>query len=131
MAKYLFDTCAFLWLISDQESRISVRAKEIYLNDSNVIYVSIISQIETTIKNSKQKGKFLKLPVLQYFADIRESYNIELLNLAQDDIDVLSKLPDIHNDPFDRLLIAQAMNNGMILVTPDEKIEKYSVRVEW
>ena len=99
------------------------------MSDNSTTYLSIISQIEMTAKHSKHKIKGLSEPIIYYFKQIRIDSGLELLKLEQEDIEAMSSLPKIHCDPFDRLLISQAINNGMAIISPDEKFLKYPVRV--
>ncbi|MES2677146.1 MAG: type II toxin-antitoxin system VapC family toxin [Pseudomonadota bacterium] len=127
--QYLLDTCVYLWAITNNRDKLSKKVLEVLLNSDNEIFVSIISQFETTIKHSKHQIENLSRPVIEYYKQQRIISGIELLNLKQEDIEVVSKLPPIHNDPFDRLLIAQAINNGMTIISPDSQFSKYPVRL--
>ncbi|MDX2083575.1 MAG: type II toxin-antitoxin system VapC family toxin [Rickettsiales bacterium] len=129
MTKYLLDTCSYIWLLTNEQNKLSKKARDALMSDGSTTYISIISQIEMTAKNSRQKIKGLSEPIIHYFKRIRVSSGIELLNLTQEDIEETSNLPKIHSDPFDRLLISQALNNQMTLISPDEKFLKYPVRV--
>lgn len=60
-----------------------------------------------------------------------ERNNIEILQIAYDHLNQLSKLPNIHGDPFDRLMISQMISEKLILLSVDETIRKYKVDVEW
>jgi len=62
---------------------------------------------------------------------IREAYAIESLPLDEDSTLQISKLPDLHRDPFDRILISQAIAHGLTLLTPDQRIQAYPVRTIW
>ncbi len=128
--KYLIDTCVYIWIITNNQQRISKKAQEILSDaENNSFYVSIISQIETTIKHHKFGIAGMNLPIINYYQQVRIKTGIDLLGLEQEDIATLAKLPKIHNDPFDKLLISQALNNNMTIVSPDKKFEKYPVRV--
>ncbi len=127
--KYLLDTCVYLWIVTDNQKKLSDKVREIFPNKNNSIHISLISQIEMTAKHSKHKIDGLSRPVIHYFKQARIESEIELLGLEQEDIEATSSLPKIHSDPFDRLLISQAINNGMTIISPDEKFLKYPVRV--
>ena len=127
--QYLLDTCVYLWAITNNHDKLSKKVLGVLLDNDNEIFVSIISQFETTTKHSKHQIKNLSRPVIEYYKQQRIISGIELLNLKQEDIELVSKLPTIHNDPFDRLLIAQAINNGMTIVSPDSQFSKYPVRL--
>ncbi len=127
--KYLIDTCTYVWLMTNDQKRLSAEARAALQSDNSTSYVSIISQIEMTAKHFKHKIPGIARPVIDYYKQLRIDSGIELLNLTQEDIEDTTQLPKIHSDPFDRLLIAQAMNRGMTILTPDKKFKKYPVRV--
>lgn len=126
--KYLLDTCAYIWIITN-DKKLSNSAKEIFEDKNNQIYISIISQIEMSVKHIKHKIPKLSQPIIQYFEEFRIESEVEFLTLRPKDIEGLFTLPKIHSDPFDRLLISQAINNQMTIISPDEKFLKYPVRV--
>ncbi|NBV06591.1 MAG: type II toxin-antitoxin system VapC family toxin [Proteobacteria bacterium] len=128
MTKYLLDTCTYIWIITDNK-KLSNTAKEIFENKENQIYISIISQIEISVKHLKHKIPQLSKPIIEYFDGFRIKSEIDLLNLECKDVQQLFSLPKIHSDPFDRLLISQALNNQMTLISPDKKFLKYPVRL--
>lgn len=127
--KYLIDTCTYVWLMTNDQKRLSAEARAALQSDNSTSYVSIISQIEMTAKHFKHKIPGIARPVIDYYKQLRIDSGIELLNLTQEDIEDTTKLPKIHSDPFDRLLIAQAINRGMTILTPDKKFKKYPVRI--
>jgi PIN domain nuclease of toxin-antitoxin system len=129
--KYLLDTCTYIWIITNQQDKLTDKIRKIFPDKNNEIYISIISQIETTIKHSKKPITNLSMPIVHYFTKFRNESEIDLLNLTPEDINHLGKLPKIHQDPFDRLLIAQAISNNMTLISPDKKFQKYPVKVEF
>jgi len=129
--KYLLDTCTYFWILDNDQKSLSKRARNLLLSDNSTFYVSIISQIELTIKHSKKDLDNLSLPIINYFQQIRINAGVELLNLMQEDIHQIEKLPKIHKDPFDRLLISQAINNNMTIISPDKNFKKYPVKVEF
>lgn len=127
--KYLLDTCAYIWILTNDQKKLSKEARDALMSDDSTTYISVISQIEMTTKHLKHKISGLNDPIIHYFKQIRINSGIELLNLTQEDIEDISALPKIHSDPFDRLLISQAINNQMTIISPDEKFLKYPVRV--
>ena len=94
------------------------------------MFLSAISVWEITVKY--QLGK-LPLPEhpRSYIPQQRKQHQIETLSLQEDAIQHLSNLSDIHRDPFDRMLICQAIQEGMALLTPDPLIQQYPVKVIW
>lgn len=126
--KYLLDTCTYIWIITNH-NKLSNKVKEIFEDKNNQIYLSIISQIEISLKHLKQKIPGLSKPIIYYFQEFRIESETDLLNLKQEDIETLFKLPKVHSDPFDRLIISQAINNKMTIISPDKKFSKYPVKV--
>jgi PIN domain nuclease of toxin-antitoxin system len=128
--KWLLDTCTFLWFIT-KSSKLSADLYKAISDPEREIFLSVVSTWEIVIKN--QLGK-LTLPdreTTQYIKKAREHHMITSLMLTEDHIDPLSKLPLLHEDPFDRILICQAMDEGMALITPDKKISQYPVKIIW
>lgn len=127
--KYLLDTCSYIWILTNNQNKLSDAAREALMSDNSTTYISIISQIEITAKHSRRAIAGLQSPILNYFKDIRINSGIELINLTHEDIEGTSALPQIHSDPFDRLIISQALNRGMSIISPDKKFNKYPIRV--
>lgn len=127
--RLLLDACTFLWLISDDDS-LSQVTRELFQNPQNEVFLSAVSVWEITVKY--QLGK-LPLPQhpRQYIPQKRIQHQIESLSLHEEAIQHLANLPDIHRDPFDRMLICQAIEEGMVLLTPDPLIQQYPVKVIW
>ncbi|MEJ2285868.1 MAG: type II toxin-antitoxin system VapC family toxin [Desulfobacterales bacterium] len=127
--KYLLDTHAFLWFVSD-DSRLSYRAKSIIKTGNNEVYFSAASAWEMSIK--------IRLGRLTIEDDL-EPFIVK--QLAENSFHALSvtifhsiytsKLPEIHKDPFDRMIIAQSQIEDMHLISQDKNIKKYKVPVVW
>jgi len=127
--KLLLDTCTFLWMIGESES-LSPRAQEALENGNNILVLSQASSWEIQIKVQTGKLKLSESPE----AIIREGLKLHDVSYAAlDDAAIwhLGKLPDLHRDPFDRILIASALCGGMKMVTPDREIHRYPVPVIW
>jgi PIN domain nuclease of toxin-antitoxin system len=127
--KLLIDTCAFLWLASGSD-KLSEAATEAFLDPENERYLSAASAWEIAIKHSLGRLPLPGKPE-QFVRQIREKSGIETLAIDEESALHLSKLPRLHADPFDRILVAQAIVHGMTILTPDEAIEQYAVRVLW
>ena len=124
--KYLLDTHIALWYFLNSEE-LSSTAEEIIVNPVNNIYVSAASLWEMVIKIGLGKLD------VSFGAFLKEVENAGFL-IIQTESRYLSKLLDlplIHKDPFDRLLIATAMVEDMIMITIDENIQKYDVSWVW
>ncbi|QTR51640.1 type II toxin-antitoxin system VapC family toxin [Candidatus Thiothrix anitrata] len=127
--RLLLDTCTFLWLITDDNS-LSQQARDVFQDPHNEVFLSAVSLWEITVKY--QLGK-LPLPEhpRHYIPRKRQQHQIESLSLHEDAIQHLANLPDIHRDPFDRMLICQAIQEGMAVLTPDPLILQYPVNTIW
>ena len=115
--KYLLDTCSFIWLAMPQ-GRLSERAIEILGQSGNDWYLSDVSQWEVVMKQSAGK---LPLPdVARAWLPAQMAFHrLEGLPLDPESIYRSGELPRLHADPFDRLLAAQAIENGMTILSPD------------
>jgi len=122
---YLIDTHIFLWSLFAPE-KISQPAAKIIKNPGNGIFVSTITFWEISLKFSLNKLKLegITPDVLPEFAN---KLNYELLSLSAEDASSFYHLPRIsHKDPFDRMLIWQAIREKMVLISKDSKISAYA-----
>lgn len=127
--KLLLDTCTFLWLIGDSPE-LSVPARHLFSDPNNEIFLSAASSWEIIVKN--KLGKLpLPQPPQEFIPLWRSRHGIEPLPLDEAAVLQLARLPDYHRDPFDRILICQAIANSLVILTPDPLISQYPVRVEW
>lgn len=126
---YLLDTCTFLWLIAGSKD-LSKTAREIITNPDHDIYLSAVSCWEIAVKYSLKKLPLPQDPA-HYIPRQREQHGIEFLPLSEEASLHVHLLPVLHQDPFDRMLIAQALVDGATLLTPDEIILKYPVKTIW
>lgn len=125
---YLLDTHAFLWFISgDNQLPASVRDKIKDINQP--CFLSVASLWEITIK--RQLGKLtLDIPLDELF-EYAERNQIEIVQITYDHLIALSNLPNHHGDPFDRLIISQAISEKFVLITRDKGFKKYKVKQYW
>ena len=125
--KYLLDTNALLYIFS-APSELSARARRIVRGESD-LSVSVVSFWEIAIKQSIGKLQFcMTIPELESSCNERD---IKVLGLSSTAIESIKGLPKIHGDPFDRILIAQALTGNMVIVTCDGVIPQYPVRTVW
>jgi PIN domain nuclease of toxin-antitoxin system len=125
---YLIDTHIFLWFVSG-DKKLPKTLKQKIEDINTPCFISIASFWEITIK--KQLGKLeLKLSLKELF-QYAERNNIEIVQIAYDHLNQLSKLPNIHGDPFDRLIISQVISEKLILLSVDETLRNYKVNIEW
>jgi PIN domain nuclease of toxin-antitoxin system len=125
--KYLLDTHTFIWF-TENDAKLSNVAQSSITDIRNDCCFSVASIWEIVIKQSLGKPDFTKTP-----ADIHwcTANNILLLNIETAHLQVLQHLPPIHNDPFDRLLIAQAVVYDMTIITRDTNISRYPIKTIW
>lgn len=125
----LLDTHAFLWFITE-DRRLSQTALQEISASKNEVLLSIASLWEIAIKTSIGKLS-LERPFAQMFPAQLQSNRIALLPISVEALAVNADLPWHHRDPFDRLLIAQAMTQRLPLVTRDPAFLSYPVEVLW
>jgi len=125
----LLDTCVFLWIVRG-DSALSATARAMFSDPGNLVYLSAVSAWEITAKH-----KLGRLPLAEppetYVPKERAKHRILPLDLAESALLVLERLPDLHADPFDRMLVCQAIAHGMVLLTPDTQIQAYPVNSRW
>lgn len=127
--KLLLDTRAFIWWDSEP-SKLGRRALDACCDPANTVLLSVASAWEMEIK--RQLGKLaLRMPLPEIIAQQRAANGIGLLDLQLPHVLQLGSLPTPHKDPFDRILVAQALVEGATLVTVDPAIEAYPVPVLW
>lgn len=127
--KLLLDTCTFLWLIGDAPE-LSAPARKLFTEPANEVFLSAASVWEIIVKHTLGKLP-LPQPPHEFIPTWRSRHNIEPLPLDEAAVLQLARLPDYHRDPFDRILVCQAIANGLTILTPDPLIRQYPVRVEW
>ncbi|MEL7352151.1 MAG: type II toxin-antitoxin system VapC family toxin [Cyanobacteria bacterium P01_A01_bin.116] len=123
--KILLDTHIFLWFISG-DTRLSTNVRNAICDPQNEVYLSTVSVWEVIVKY--QLGK-LPLPENPetYLPKQRDLHKITSLPLDENSVAKLAKLPPIHRDPFDRMLICQALQNDLTIATVDQAICAYPV----
>ena len=126
--KALLDTSVLLWWLGEP-GRIPMPLLDELKQPASVIWFSQVSLLEIQIKVGIGKLN-VDFPV-ERIPDLADESGLTALGLANAAIFTLSKLPDVHRDPFDRLLVCEAIQQGVPLVTPDETIRRYPVRVLW
>jgi PIN domain nuclease of toxin-antitoxin system len=125
----LLDTHAFLWWIAD-DARLSEKAREIILDGRNELLFSAASGWELSIKAGL--GKLELTEDLERFVADQISRNaFQVLPIYLSHALYVRKLPHYHRDPFDRLLISQAVLEEMPLLSADPQISRYSIEVVW
>lgn len=120
---YLLDTNILLWWFN-RHKRLGPKTQEIIRDPDNVILVSSVSIWEISIK--KGKGNLI---VPGNFNDFLDHENFTELNITHEHASHILKLPQLHADPFDRMLISQAVLENLTLISTDNKICQYSVKI--
>ena len=129
MSGYLLDTHALIWWFIDSP-QLARRARESMLADEAQVYASAASAYE--IANKFRIGKLPHVKVLlDSYAGYLTAQGFVELPLTADHARIAGLLPIPHRDPFDRMLIAQALMGGLAIVTSDRAFEPYPVRVIW
>lgn len=125
----LLDTHAFIWLWEDI-SKISPRVLSACEDPDNQLYLSIASIWEMQIKVAVGKLSF-QPPLAEIIEQQKNENGISILPVSLAHIWQLAALPSYHNDPFDRMLVAQASADKLALVTADRHIARYAVELFW
>lgn len=127
--RILLDTHIFLWFIAG-DSKLDHFSRGLIENPDNGRYLSIASIWEITIKSSLGRLD-VPLPVSALVREHVWANAIELLAITPEHLDVLHGLPYHHKDPFDRVIIAQAIGEGMTLLAKDGAFGDYDVQLVW
>jgi PIN domain nuclease of toxin-antitoxin system len=127
--KVLLDTHAFLWWIRDDES-LGGRARKAIANERNHCFLSLASCWEMAIKKSLGKLEIPE-PVDAFVAEQLAANRFTLLPIDLRHVSHVSRLAFHHRDPFDRLLAAQATEEGMVIASADPVFKKYGVERVW
>lgn len=125
--KLLLDTHVFLWYIT-ANPKLPEAYKSSIQNPNNEVYLSVASIWESVIKS--QLGKLpLPEPPAEYLPRQRQAHGISSLAVTEEVMTPLSMLPPLHRDPFDRLIVAQAIHHGLLVATVDPEMMAYSAPV--
>ncbi len=125
--KYLLDTNAFIYSLCNP-SELTESAKNIITSEKD-LFVSIVSFWEIAIKQTL--GKLSIKSSVPELEKICKERSIEIINLTSEEIEGIKTLPQIHRDPFDRIIISQAQKRNLTIVTSDTIIPQYAVNVAW
>ena len=125
--RFLLDTHAFLWYITD-DPRLSSDCATAIQEESNEVFLSVVSVWETLAKH--QLGKLpLPSPADEYLVRRREQHAIASLPFDEPSLAHLLRLPLHHRDPFDRMLICQALQHDLRVITADAQFVRYPISV--
>lgn len=127
--KFLLDTHVFLWYLLG-DTRLTNQARQI-IEAKTDLYFSIVSLWEISIKLNVGKLEIYR-PVQELFDEV-VMINAEILPITVEDTQAYASLPRIpgHRDPFDRILVTQATNRSLLLVSGDRKFDAYAIQRIW
>lgn len=127
--RLLLDTSAFLWYLT-ADSKLPEPMADAVRSPENDVWFSVVSFWEILVKH--QLGKLpLPEPPFSYIPKQREIHRIDTLQLEERAVAHLPKLPALHRDPFDRMLICQAIEHDLSFVTSDAVVQSYPVKILW
>ena len=127
--RLLLDTCTFLWIVGGS-SELSAKARAAFADPANETFLSAASAWEIAVKHRLGRLPLPSAPD-EFVPTQRAAHGIEPLPVDEDAALHVAKLPDLHRDPFDRMLVAQAIVGGLLLLTPDDHIRQYPARTLW
>jgi len=124
----ILDTHTFIWYI-EGNAKLTQKARDVIEISGDKIYLSIISLWEIAIKTGKKQ-----LTLQNEFDDLLDVLNsleIEILTITFVDTQVYKNLPLHHSDPFDRMIISQAINNSLTIIGCDQSFNDYPIQILW
>src|SRR2546423_13661652 len=127
--KLLLDTCTFLWIVNRQRP-LAEHVLTVLAAPENDVALSVVSVWEIAIKHARGRLP-LPSPLDRFVPQERTRYGIALLPLDEDSALHVAKLPPLHLDPFDRMLVSQAIVHGFTILTPDPLVTQYPARTMW
>ncbi len=128
--KLLLDTHTFLWMLEDNK-QLSQVARELLRDFNNELFLSIVSPWEMAIKIRTEKFDPPKEPLDQFIQRQLNITSISLIDIELRHVQLISTLPLHHRDPFDRMLIAQSMAEGLPIISADTAFDAYGVTRLW
>ena len=126
--RLLLDTCTFLWLAGG--SALSTAAAAAVRDPSNDVLLSAVSAWEIATKHGTGRLP-LPEPPEQLIRTERRLRGVLAISFDEESAFQVTRLPPLHRDPYDRMLISQAIAHGLAIVTPDRLIAQYPIRVIW
>ena len=127
--RILLDTCTFLWITAEPK-KLSEKARQTYSEAGNEVFLSSVSCWEIAVKYGLGRLP-LPEPPGQFVPVRRQKLGILPLPLDEEAALHVSRLPKLHADPFDRMLVCQAIVHGLAVLSPDDLIAQYAVRMVW
>ena len=127
--RLLLDTCTFLWIVTG-DAALSSSAREHFSDPANEVFLSSVSAWEIAVKFSLGKLP-LPRPPSTLVPEERRRHQIQSLPLDEGAALACARLPELHRDPFDRMLVCKGIMGGLALLTPDPLIAQYPVATVW
>ena len=127
--RLLLDTYTFLWIVK-RAPELSSRARELFVDPDNEVYLSVVSAWEIALKHAAGRLPLPELPE-RFVPAERRRHGIDTLELDEETALHLGRLPPLHRDPFDRMLVCQAIVHGLVILGPDTLITQYPIRAAW
>ena len=127
--RLLLDTCTFLWIATDAKE-LSSRVRSLFEDPDNEVHLSAVSAWEIGLKHGLGRLHLPEAPD-SFVPRYREAHGISPLPLGEGEALQVGKLPPHHSDPFDRMLVCQAIVGCLTILTPDPEIARYPVQVAW
>ena len=127
--RVLLDTTTFLWVCLDSP-QLTPQARQLFFDPDNEVWLSAVSGWEIAVKHGLGRLP-LPEPPDRYIPRQRKAHGIESLPLDEETTLHVIRLPQLHRDPFDRMLVCQALVHGLTILTPDPLITQYPVRSMW
>jgi len=128
--RLLLDTCAFLWL-ADDPRLLSERVRATLQTGDHEVFLSVVSVWEIILKSQKHSLLRTNQRTSDFVDRQIAILGLQELALTCPCLGYLDRLPPHHQDPFDRILICQALDTTCTLVTPDLNIQRYPVPILW
>lgn len=127
--KALLDTHAFLWWVTD-DRRLPPQVRRIMADESNEIFFSVVSAWEIVVKAATGRIA-LPHPAERFMRRQVAANDFRVLSISLEHALRVGGLPPLHTDPFDRLLVAQALVERLIVLSGDRQVAAYPVDVRW
>jgi PIN domain nuclease of toxin-antitoxin system len=127
--RLLLDTCTFLWIVGGW-SDLPRRVIDLFQKPDNEVYLSAASAWEMAVKHALGRLQLSDAPE-RFVPAQRQAHGIAELPIDEESALHVSRLPPLHRDPFDRMIVSQAIVHGLAILTPDALITQYPARTIW
>ena len=128
--RLLLDSHAWLWFVIGDADRFPSDVRDVVEDPKTHVVVSVASQWELMIKALRGRLRLPDAPE-RFLIDLPREVGFRVLDVQPRHVAALADLPHLHADPFDRMLVAQALTEDLVLVTDDEAIRRYPVPTLW